>query len=115
VIRARSSATLKKPNSTGLITGAAIMPKSRSYEQELIGYLQDPERAVAYLNAALEEGDLALFEVALQNVAKARGKGEDWFERVAGQMPTVKGKAQLFLVLKELGLGLKSMELPQAS
>jgi DNA-binding phage protein len=51
-----------------------MMPKSRSYEQELIGYLQDPERAVAYLNAALEEEEEELFLVALQNVAKARAK-----------------------------------------
>ncbi|MDF5714574.1 MAG: hypothetical protein PUP93_11975 [Rhizonema sp. NSF051] len=47
-----------------------MMPKSRSYEQELMRYLQNPEQAVAYLNAALEEGDLELFLVALQNVAK---------------------------------------------
>ncbi len=49
------------------------MPRSRSYEQELMGYLQDSERAVAYLNAALESEDLALLGVALQNVAQARG------------------------------------------
>jgi hypothetical protein len=30
--------------------------------------LQDPERAVAYLNAALEEGDSELFLLALQNL-----------------------------------------------
>jgi DNA-binding phage protein len=48
-----------------------MMPKSRSYEQELIGYLQDPEWAVAYLNAALEEEEF--FLVALQNVVKASG------------------------------------------
>jgi len=92
------------------------MPKSRTYEQELMGYLQDSERAVAYLNAALEEEDLELFWVALQNVAKARGKGDDWFERLSVQTPAVEGKVeQLFFLLKELGLGLKSMELPQAS
>lgn len=50
------------------------MTKSRSYEQELMGYLQDAERAIEYLNAALEEGDEALFGVALRNVAQARGK-----------------------------------------
>jgi hypothetical protein len=37
------------------------MPKSRTYEQELTGYLQDSELAIEYLNVALEEGDLELF------------------------------------------------------
>jgi DNA-binding phage protein len=91
------------------------MPRSRSYEQELMGYLQDSERAIAYLNAALEEGDLEMFWVALQNIAKARGKEEDWLARLAEQTPTGAGQVQLFFLLKELGLGLKSMEWPQAS
>jgi DNA-binding phage protein len=84
------------------------MPKSRSYEQELTGYLQDTERAIEYLNAALEEGDQELFTIALQNVAKARGKGEDWAEQLALQTPTLGGN-QLFFFLKELDLGLKSI------
>ncbi|NJO39197.1 MAG: transcriptional regulator [Cyanobacteria bacterium RU_5_0] len=93
------------------------MPKSRSYEQELMGYLQDPERAVAYLNAALEEGDADLFLVALQNVAKASGKEADLLERLKIVQPTSMDRTfhQLFLLLKELGLGLKPMELPKVS
>lgn len=35
--------------------------------------LRDPELCVAYLNAALAEGDQATFMLALRNVAKARG------------------------------------------
>ncbi len=35
--------------------------------------LRDPELCVAYLNAALSEGDQAAFMLALRNVAKARG------------------------------------------
>ncbi len=35
--------------------------------------LRDPELCVAYLNAALAEGDQASFMLALRNVAKARG------------------------------------------
>jgi hypothetical protein len=84
------------------------MPKSRSYEQELMGYLQDSDRAIEYLNAALEEGDQALFEIALQNVAKARGKDEDWVAELSHQPPTLGGN-QLFFLLKELSLGLKSI------
>jgi hypothetical protein len=84
------------------------MPKSRSYEQELMRYLQDSERAIEYLNAALEEGDQALFAIALQNVAKARGKDEDWVAELSRQPPTLGGN-QLFFLLKELSLGLKSI------
>ena len=35
--------------------------------------LRDPELCVAYLNAALAEGDQAAFMLALRNVANARG------------------------------------------
>src|SRR5436190_18748760 len=35
--------------------------------------LRNPELCVAYLNAALAEGDQAAFMLALRNVAKARG------------------------------------------
>jgi hypothetical protein len=93
------------------------MPKSRSYEQELMGYLQNPERAVAYLNAALEEDDSELFWVALQNVAKARGKGADWFDRLETVQLGSGDRMvdQFFLLLKELRLELKPMELPKAS
>jgi hypothetical protein len=92
------------------------MPKSRSYESELMGYLQDADglrpagghRAIEYLNAALEEGDQALFSMALQNVAQARGKEEDWVAGLMREAPALHGN-QLFFLLKELGLGLKSM------
>lgn len=83
------------------------MPK-RSYEQELIGYLQDPELAIEYLNAALEDDDLELFGIALKNVAKARGKGEDWVEQLALKTQTLGGN-QLFFLLRELDLGLKAI------
>lgn len=93
------------------------MPKSRSYEQELMSYLRDPERAVAYLNAALEEGDLDLFLSALQNVAKAKSKEDGVLKRLESIQPaSTDGKShQLFFLLKELGLGLKPMEVPKAS
>ena len=84
------------------------MPKSRSYEQELVGYLQDSELAIEYLNAALEDGDLESFTTALKNVAKARGKGEDWVEQLALKTSTIGGN-QLFFLLKELDLGLKTI------
>jgi DNA-binding phage protein len=86
------------------------MLKSRTYEQEVTGYLQDSELAIEYLNVALEEGDLELFWNALQNVAKAKGKSE----QLAIQVATIGGQGnQLFFLLKELGLGLKSIDLSQ--
>jgi DNA-binding phage protein len=44
----------------------------RSYQAQLITALKDPIEAAAYLNAALEEGSVELFLLALQNVAEAR-------------------------------------------
>ena len=45
---------------------------SRSYQIQLIAALKDPIEAAAYLDAALEEGSVELFLLALQNVAEAR-------------------------------------------
>ncbi len=42
-------------------------------DEWLTEQLRDPELCVAYLNAALAEGDQAAFMLALRNVAKARG------------------------------------------
>jgi len=49
------------------------MPKSRSYQAQLVHSLQDPEEAAAYLSAAFEEIDKELFLLALKNVADAQG------------------------------------------
>ena len=46
---------------------------SRSYQDEFLTDLSNPEEAVAYLNAALEEGVQAVFLLALRNVADAYG------------------------------------------
>jgi probable addiction module antidote protein len=49
------------------------MAKSRSYEETLKEALSDPEEAAAYLNVALEEGDPAVFLLALKDVARIHG------------------------------------------
>ena len=49
---------------------------SRPYQPELIKALKEPAEAVAYLNAALEDGSEEVFMVALRNVAEARGVQE---------------------------------------
>ena len=47
--------------------------RSKKYQDELIKSLKDPLEAMAYLNAALEEGESKLFLLALRNVAEAHG------------------------------------------
>jgi len=47
--------------------------KSTTYQEDLIEALKDPREAAAYLNTAMEEGDQALFLLALRNVAEAQG------------------------------------------
>ncbi|MBI3798236.1 MAG: putative addiction module antidote protein [Deltaproteobacteria bacterium] len=69
--------TAKKPKSTGQTTKVKRLAKpTKSYQATLLDALKDPEEAVAYLNAALEEeseGAEELFLLALRNVAEARG------------------------------------------
>lgn len=44
-----------------------------SYQEDLIEALKDHREAAAYLNAAMEEDDRAVFLLALRNVAEAHG------------------------------------------
>lgn len=45
----------------------------KSYQEELIASLQDPNEARAYLNAALMDEDERIFLIALKNVIEAQG------------------------------------------
>jgi probable addiction module antidote protein len=47
--------------------------KVTTYQEDLIASLKNPREAAAYLNAAMEDGDQALFLLALRNVAEAHG------------------------------------------
>ncbi len=49
------------------------MAKSRPYEESLKEMLARPEDAAEYLNAALEDGDPAVFLLALKDVANVHG------------------------------------------
>lgn len=49
------------------------MPKSAPYDDLLMDMLKDQERALAYLNAALEDHDPSVFLIALRNVTQAQG------------------------------------------
>jgi probable addiction module antidote protein len=44
------------------------MAKSRSYQKDLLSALQDPDEAVEYLNAALEDDEPEVFLLALNDV-----------------------------------------------
>ena len=44
-----------------------------TYQEDLIKTLKDPQEAAAYLNAAMEEDDQAVFLLAFRNVAEANG------------------------------------------
>jgi probable addiction module antidote protein len=46
---------------------------TKSYDEFLHGELREPEMAAEYLSAALEEGSVAQFLLALRNVAEAHG------------------------------------------
>ena len=49
------------------------MATSRNYQDSLIRRLSDPKEAAAYLDAALEDGDRAVFLLAIRNVIEALG------------------------------------------
>jgi probable addiction module antidote protein len=47
--------------------------RSKSYHDELLERLKDPNEAAAYLDAALEDGDQAVFLMAMKDVTDAHG------------------------------------------
>src|ERR1035437_8941963 len=49
------------------------MARSASYDDLLMDMLKDEDRALAYLNAALDEPDPRVFLIALRNVTQAQG------------------------------------------
>jgi probable addiction module antidote protein len=49
------------------------MARSKNYKKSLLESLKDPIEAVEYLNAALEEGDTAVFLLALRDVVDSHG------------------------------------------
>lgn len=51
------------------------MKKTINYNDYLMKSLKNPEEAAEYLNAALHEGDLTVFTLALKDVVNALGGG----------------------------------------
>lgn len=73
------------------------MVKSISYQSYLIKSLKDREEAAGYLNAALEQGDIKGFLLALQNVVQAQGGVSKLAEK------THKSRPSLYKVLSKKG------------
>lgn len=49
------------------------MKRAGDYQEHLINGLKNPHEAIAYLNAALEDGHPEIFLLAVRNVAEAFG------------------------------------------
>jgi probable addiction module antidote protein len=81
------------------------MATSGDYQESLIEGLRDPKEAAAYLDAALEDGDRAVFLLAIRNVIQAFG-GMTQISRRTGL-----NRENLYRVLSEQGNPeLKSLE-----
>jgi probable addiction module antidote protein len=70
---------------------------TKNCQDSLIEGLHDPAEAAAYLDAALEEGDRAVFLLAIKNVIEAQG-GMSQIAREAGL-----NRENLYRLLSEQG------------
>ncbi len=73
------------------------MGKSISYTDYLVETLRDPSEASGYLNAALEDGDIAGFLEALRNVIEAQGGVSELASK------TEKGRTSLYKTVSKTG------------
>jgi probable addiction module antidote protein len=90
------------------------MKRHRAYKDYLLENLMDPREAAAYLDAALDEGDLAVFMLALKDVVEALGGGVGAVARKSAlnreslyRMLSEKGNprlSSLYAVMNSLGL-----------
>ena len=87
---------------------------SRPYKEALLEDLRDPSEAAAYLTAALEDGSLDVFLLAMRDVAEAHGmkrlaEGAQLNRESMYRILSDQGNPQLLsltAVLRELGLRL---------
>jgi hypothetical protein len=82
------------------------MPRSVSYQAELMNYLQDPQKAAAYLNAALEERDPDLIALAFSNLVQAYSTPVPDLGQPASSTSITLDFRQVLRLLTDLGLGL---------
>jgi probable addiction module antidote protein len=74
------------------------MATSKSYTKALNRGLKDPREAAEYLSAALEDGNMEVFLLALKDVAEARGGG---FSKLSRK--TRLNRENLYRMLSEKG------------
>lgn len=91
------------------------MTKTVSYQVELLSYLQDPQKAAAYLNAALEQQDPDLIALAFSNLAQAYGNPTSKLSQTTSFNSATLDFQGILQLLKDLGLGLTVTESPKAS
>jgi len=91
---------------------------TKNYKEHLFERLQTPAEITGYLNAAIEEGDVAVLLLALRDVAEARGiakvaeeahlNRESLYRMLSDQgNPRL---SSLFALLEVLGIGLQTKE-----
>jgi probable addiction module antidote protein len=71
--RALNKGTFAVQENTLRITEGGQMPRSASHDDYLMNMLKDEGRALAYLDAALDDSDPRIFLIALRNVTLAQG------------------------------------------
>jgi len=83
------------------------MAKTKTRTWDAAEYLESPEDMAAYLEAALEEDDPALFAAALGDIARAKGMSHIGRESLYKAL-SAEGNPEFATVLKVLrSLGLK--------
>lgn len=93
------------------------MPRSRSYQEDLLAALREPEEAQEYLKAALEDDNLEVFLLALKDVIEAnpnQGRAFDK-EKDEDEVLSIQGSSELThlqKVLSSLGYRLTIEKLP---
>ncbi|WP_104628642.1 helix-turn-helix domain-containing transcriptional regulator [Helicobacter bizzozeronii] len=66
----------------------------------VVEFLDTEEMRISYLNAVLEDGDIAELKRAFRHVAEAKGV----------ELPALEGQDWFLKALRALGLGLHSLE-----
>jgi probable addiction module antidote protein len=90
-----------------------MMNKTKTKPWDVVEHLQSEEDMVAYLDAALEEGDASLIAAALGDIARAKGMSHVARETGLGRESLYKtlspnGNPEFATVLKVMGaLGLQ--------
>lgn len=121
--KARKRVISRKRSGTGATSKRSRGRASRPYESFLDEDLRDSREAAAYLTAALEDGDLDVFLLALKDVAKVHGGlgklsvSSDLNRRALYRMLSESGNPELYsldAILKALGFQL-AVEVRKAS